>query len=257
MPEPVRQRARYELVVATLRGIGELRSVDDVARIYLDGSIAEDDPVRLRDAATLLMYANGAAQRGVTTITGTELSNWNAALRSQVERLMVDAPPNRRASLLFTLGHLSLHLRVTDRELPIPAEQLPKQGSPLEEIDLTEELVDVSLVMSAWTELALGLEDTPLFPTDLLSDTLRELTLLLVDQPGWRTLVDLVDEAVARVSGNNAVAERARDRAVMLLKVGRRLDALAELHEAKIAWWSGDTIRGVAAGNADHRTPLP
>lgn len=58
----VRQRARYELVVATLRGLGDLRPIDEVARTYLHASLTESEPVRLEDASVLLMYVNGAAR---------------------------------------------------------------------------------------------------------------------------------------------------------------------------------------------------
>ncbi len=252
LPDPIRQRARYELVVGTLLGLDEMGSVDLVARAYLDDSLTEGEPARLQDAGALLLFVNGAAQRGLTAVSASELWNWNAALRKQIEHVMVDAPPNRGASLRFTLGFLGLQPQLPERELAGAAGEPPNsadsdadtaRATPDEAKGaLTPEFVDVHLAMAAWTELAEGLEDTPLFPVDLLSKTLQEVAPLLVDQHGWRRLVDMVDEAVARVSGDSAVAEQAHGRAKVLLTAGRRLEALAELHEAKIAWWSGDTI---------------
>ena len=54
-PARVQQRARYELVVATFRGMHEFRLVDDVARVYLAEALNETEPARLLDASTLLM----------------------------------------------------------------------------------------------------------------------------------------------------------------------------------------------------------
>ena len=88
LPVPVRQRARYELAVATLRGMGDLRPVDEIVRPYLNESLVEDEPARLEDASILLMYCGGAALRGVTAITASEISDWHASLKTRVESLM-------------------------------------------------------------------------------------------------------------------------------------------------------------------------
>ena len=210
LADSVRQRARYELVVATLRGLGDLRPVDEVASAYMNESLTESEPARLQDADVLLLYASGAAKSGVTTITPDEISGWHGRLRKRIEHAIVDATPNRRASLLFTLGCLGSHPALTEEDLPEAPEELPDLTDwdwnnppvtvPSGTVLPDDVFVDVQLAMSAWTELAEGLEATPLFPVDLLSGHLQVLTPLLVDQPGWRVLVDLVDKAVDRVS---------------------------------------------------------
>lgn len=121
---------------------------------------------------------------------------------------------------------------------------MPPTAVPAGAIPSSDLFGNVPLVMSAWIELAEGLERTPLFPVDRLSEQLRVLTPMLFDHPGWRVLVDLVDKAVARVSGRSAVAHGVRDRALALLDAGHRLEALSEFHQVKVDWWSGDTIRG-------------
>ena len=253
-PGDVQQRARYELVVATLRGTGDLRAVDAVARTYLDKSLVEDAPARLEDAVTLLTYAIAAVGLGLTAIEPAELSMWRTELKERVEHLMTNASPSQRASLLFALGSLGILPRLKDDNLagaftspPDPGDVDEDQlmsGSPRWRVESAEDLVDAELTMSAWTNLAQGLEETPLFPVEPLSQFLELFSHVLVDHEDWRTLVDLVDQAVARVSGSSAVAARAGRRAKALLDAGRQLDGLAELHEAKISWWSGDTLRG-------------
>ena len=173
LPVPARQRARYELVVATLRGLGDLRPVDEVSRAYLNDSLTESEPARIEDASVLLMYAKGAALGGLTTIGASELLDWHAGLRRQVEHLMVGAAPHRRAGLLFTLGHLGVHPALTEEELPDTTKDLPDMvdwDRNVPSITIPDGMmlpddafVDVHLAMSAWTELAR--EDLCIAPT--------------------------------------------------------------------------------------------
>ena len=75
-------------------------------------------------------------------------------------------------------------------------------------------------------------------------DILQLLVPLWSNHTEWRQLLDLVDEAVAERSGKYILGARARDRATKLLEAGRCLDALEELHQTKIEWWSGERVRG-------------
>ena len=111
-PARIQQRARYELIVATFRGMHEFQSVDDVARVYLEEALNETEPARLLDASTLLMYSNTAVQWGITSLTPTELGDWNARLTAHAQDLVgqeTSETPHRRASLLYAIGHLGLH----------------------------------------------------------------------------------------------------------------------------------------------------
>lgn len=47
-----------------------------------------------------------------------------------------------------------------------------------------------------------------------------------------------------QTSRSTAASMRCRDRAMAFLRAGRPLDALRELHQVKINWWHGDTLRG-------------
>ena len=250
----IQQRARYELVVATFRGTDAFRPVDDVARVYLDESLGESEPARLQDAGTLLMYANTAVRVGLSSLTPAELGVWNERLANRIQDLIPHETPHRRASLLFSLGHLGLHPKLTEagiQGLSDKAHVLEhwSQGSEPStrvHVSLPDDLVltDVSRALVAWTELIGNQKETPLFPIQRLADILQLLVPLWSKQPEWRELVDLVDEAVGERSGKSALASRARDRAMKLLQDGRRLDALEECHQAKIDWWSGETVRG-------------
>ena len=89
-----------------------------------------------------------------------------------------------------------------------------------------------------------SLEEAPLFPLQTLADMLQLLLPLWSANTEWRRLLDRIDEQIGSRVGKGAVAERARDRAMALMKHGRILGALEELHRARVEWWSGDTLRG-------------
>ena len=256
-PTNVLQRGRYELVVATFRGTHDLQQVDNVARVYLQESLSESDPTRLQDASALLLYANTAVRSGVTSLTSAELRDWNQRLTMRAEDLLVDVrpdTPHRRASLLDVIGHLGLHPAVWETDFPasgVETDAFDDQDQGVElpsvaETSLPDDFVlaDLSRTLSAWTELMDNLEETPLFPIESLAGVLQLLVPLWTTRAEWRQLLDRVDEAVGERSGQHVVAARARDRAVTLLRSGRCLDALDEFHQAKIQWWSGETVRG-------------
>ena len=256
-PANIRQRARYELVVATFLGTRNFRPVDDVSRAYLDESLNESEPARLQDASALLLYANTAVKWGITSLTPAELENWNKRLTTRVEDLVAhETPetPHRRASLLYAIGHLGLHPALWEADFQDFSSEAHRpdhqdQGVELPDVtvvSLPDDFVfaDVSRTLSAWTELMENLEETPLFPIESLADILQLFIPLWSSQTEWRQLLDLVDKAVGERSGKHAVAARARDRAMKLLRAGRSLDALEEFHKAKIEWWSGETVRG-------------
>ena len=244
-----RQRARYELIVATLRGTGEMRLVDDVARTYLDDSLTETEPARLDDACTLLMYACGAAVGGVTTIRSDDLDRWSGALAERIEELVPSETPHRRAALLSALGFLGLRPVLSEDDLPepgfSPAEIDPPPWAPIEST-LTQEYEyrDPVRALSAFTELMDGLEETPLYPLHTLALIIQFHMPLWSTQAEWRELLERVDIETAARGGRSIVAERARDRAMALMAADQVLPALEELHRAQVEWWSGDTLRG-------------
>ena len=230
-----------------------MRSVDDIARQFLDECVEENEPARLQDAAALIMYLITAALNGVTTITPAEHTSWTASLRKRVDRLLDEATPHRRASLLHTLGYLGIRPPLTEDGLSEARQS--SLGNPFfdstsalglpEGFTVTKDhFGDLRSTLSAWSKLADGLEEAPLFPIDSLSDHLQFLAPVLVDYAEWPALIERVDRAIERLAGKAAVAERARDRAMAFLRSGRRLEALNEFHRVKVAGWSGDTLRG-------------
>jgi hypothetical protein len=253
----VRQRARYEVAYATMQALPELRPADELVRAFFDDLLDQEeiDAARYDDASTILLFATTSLYGGHTNLSAEELRRWNDELRARLRAALEDHErPTRRALLLEILGGLALHR--DPLKLPLPEKPLP----PVDVLDMLDEsgampkvvvepqawpaVIDVEETMRAWGELADHLDETPLFPVDRFATRVGVMAPLLVDQAGYRKFIDAVDAGVGRVSGAAAVAERARDRGIHLREAGRTLDALHELHTAKIEWFKGDTLRG-------------
>jgi hypothetical protein len=255
----VRQRARYETAVAQMRGLGDLRPADGHVIDFFDEALGEDDPARLSDAGVLLTYASVAWSFARSDVTLDQLASWSAALRKRVEELLAgDPPPVRRARLLEVLGQLCLSRRPGSMprapepmELPEVSELVDEAGRPRRPFSLPPErvrfFVDKERGLVAWGELAASLADIPLFPVDALSQYLELLSPLLVDEPAWSSLVEAIDEALARSEGDAAAGDRALDRALVLAEADRPLDALEELHKAKVRFFHGDHARSISS----------
>jgi hypothetical protein len=253
-PPGLRQRARYEVAVAQLRGAGDLRPADGHVRAFMDDvDFDEATWADLLDASVLLQFVAGAALRGRTTFDGTWITDWNRGLRDGVEaRLKHERLTlTQRAGLLDVLGHLRTHVDLDEVELPTSPtaaydpldHEVDGEWTP-EPIPSSVPLVDADGAVTAWLKFARLAEKAPLVPVDSVSSLLALLAPALVDCRDYAELVRLMDDRLAEVAGSSAAAERSRDRAFAFLRQNRPLDALADLHEAKVRWWQGDTLRG-------------
>lgn len=257
-PTTLRARARYEIAIATLRGMSTLRPVDDLVRSYfadIMGSI--DELGLLEDATYMLEYGYGAYLRTVTDITRDELDAWHAALQEKVERLLGAHPfPNAEASLLALATRLALHQDYPRDRMPQPDELVPfaeatervvaavEAGEALQFSMEGVSFVDIDKGMLALKRLTEQLPNTPLFPVKSIADYFDLLVPGLVDHPLYETVRDALDVAVESIEGKAARGDRAQSRALKFHGAGRLLNALSEIHEAKINWWHGDTIEG-------------
>lgn len=253
-------RARYELVVATLRGRGTLDGVEgDLVRV-LEAAQTGDDLALLDDASVLLMYWGGAWSRGLGTVTAAELRERNVALRDSVAGLLATTDPKshatRAARLEATAAHLCMHPRwpdveaaapdgatVPDRDAIVGREAPDEDGDGLPVVDPATP-VDVTEAMDHLERLVALMPKAPLFAVGSIGQMFQMMVPVLARDPRYPTVRDAFDTATADVSGDSAAAARCRDRAMSFRRAGRPLDALGELHQAKIRWFAGDTLRG-------------
>jgi hypothetical protein len=256
-PHRVRHRARYEIIWASMQAMPDLRAVDDLIRGFFDDVLGtpELEPSSFADAGVLLTGLPVAIAAGRTSITAAEAKQWNDQLRNRLrEELRSDLRPTRRAAVLDALAFLSFAFD------PIAIGTFEQQGAHIDVLEMVDEegamkpitmapsdlppLVGKDEAIQAWLEITRLVPEAPLFPVGQLGSRLAFYAPLLVDDPHWRELIDAIDEAVQSMSGGAAVAARARDRGLALVRAGRPRDALHELHTAKVQWWGGDTLRG-------------
>jgi hypothetical protein len=249
-------RVEFEIAWATMRGTETLRPADEHVRAFFS-LVPEslDDPGILRDATMLLDLGYAAMLRRVTGIPRAELEAWHKALVDKIDTQLAEVPyPNTRALLLSLEAYLALHQKYPPDLLPKDGEVLPlpeaaavlrnrvrSGGMPgMAGIELT----DVDKGMNALHTLVDTLQDTPLFPVGDTADIFGLYTTKLADHPSYEHVRDGLDAAVERIEGEGARGNRALDRALQFNSEGRLLDALHEIHTAKINWWHGDTLDG-------------
>jgi hypothetical protein len=251
-------RARYECTVATLRGLNTLEGVEDDIRAVLDVAVESDSPALLEDASILLMYWGGAWRRRIATVPAQELRDRNLTLRARVRELIAATDeakhPNRLARLLAVGAHLRLHPRWPEMPRPPAGTLVAPREVTLLRLAMEEEGESIVLDSDVPLDVTEGLEyldrlvdllpQARAFPVGTISETFQMLAPALTGDPRYAKVRDRLDAAAAGVSGDSAVADRCRTRALAFRRAGRLLDALRELHEAKINWWHGDTLRG-------------
>lgn len=250
-------RCRYEIAVATLRGTNTLRPADDLVRYFYTQVLDTDvDTGLLQDAMVLDQYCFGAYARGLTELTLGDIRGWHSQLRTKICGLLDQDPsPNAEAHLLALSAMLALHPRMTDvsnadvQQLATPVEaseyvvEMLEAGEPLQ-LNAELEFVDRNHGMADLVRLCQRLADAPLFPVENIADYFDLLAPALADHPSYREVRDALDDAVERLAGHAAKADRARTRCLRFLASNRLLEALAEIHEAKVNWWQGDTLHG-------------
>lgn len=252
-PRDIRQLARYETAVASIRASGDLHPCDKLVADHLDEAVTDGETVELQDAVTLLQFATSAATAGHSHLTVEQLLGWREGLRARIAGLLAkNPPPGSYARLLLTKGHLALILDLERLELdPDRPRRAPRPWADEDTYDMAPtDVVEVygpeavADAFAAWSDLAERLDRTPLFPISEFARIWRFLTPLLADQPGWADMTAAVDAAVARSHGGSEAGTACRDRANALLEAGKLRLALGEFHRAKAEWWSGDSLRG-------------
>uniref|UniRef100_A0AAU2A2M3 Uncharacterized protein n=1 Tax=Streptomyces sp. NBC_00093 TaxID=2975649 RepID=A0AAU2A2M3_9ACTN len=256
LPQDMQDIASYEIVVARLRGQGDMTAADELAKNFLKRSLGYSEPSKLENSAVLLMYVQGAWLHGSTRIGKQWIVDYLGDLLRRVNSLIAsETDPGRLCELLDTKATL---LSSTDlaaipgqapplgRYLPVP----PLSHSHLVDLLGQGEIVlrdDVSILnaeeaLRTWLELLKILPRAPLFPVTPLADHISIRAASFVDLQGWSSLTRQLDEHVERQAGLSARAESAWKRARSLLDAGRPLAAIPDLELARKNWLTGDNF---------------
>lgn len=221
--EALTRRAKYEICVATLRGLHDLRSRKTMVYEYLADWARWTKSAQLRDSALLLSYVSSAVLHREFDADPAVLHRYSKEIAGFVDVEITAAAnsPNRQADLLHTRSSLATlpFLKGTDPQL------------------------DVDSQIEFWFKILKVADRAPLFELESFVDVLTKLTPLLNQHPEFAKLLRRADEVLERRTSGFVVAEKCRDRAMALIEQGQTLAGIEELHRVKVKWFTGDTLR--------------
>ncbi len=222
-PLDLQRRAAYEVCVATLRGLNNLTERRELVEQYLSDIPAISTTSDLQDATNLLVYCSGAYVRHHFDINVATLIEWTRTLTARIDHLLANAGgPGARCRLLQIRGQAG-YLQFRNGSQP--------------EIDLTD-------TFSWWSQLLEEVKNAPLFPLEGFADLLTAMTEFVGDDERFLALTRTTDELLSTRSSGYLAAEKCRDRAASYYEAENYLLAIKQLHQAKVKWFSAETLRG-------------
>ncbi len=251
-------RACYEMSVARFRGMGVATGIEDLVRRAITFACGSSHPNVVDDAVTLASYWGVMWRAGVAHAAAAEIAGAVELLRVHVvaELGATDATthPVRAASLTGTLAFLHLLPRwdKLEDEYGRPERQAfdPNAGVRLDEFEvdtshlLEDDIVDLDGATRYLSALVDLLPDARPYSVRSLARVFTMFSPALSPQPDYTKVRDGLDAALAAVDGDAAIADRCRKRAMAFANAGKPLEALHELHDAKVRWFHGDSMYG-------------
>lgn len=251
-------RACYEMAVARFRGQGVAAGIEDLVRRALAYAVKSDQPNIVEDAVTLVSYWGVMWSTGVAQAEAVDIADALTSLREHAATLVdatnPDTHPVRAATLTGTLAVASLvpnWVKVEEtRGKPAPADVARGVGVKLDAADIDTsdldslELVGLDAALEYLDRLVDLLPRARAYSVRQLAEVFNMFAPLAVTHPSYSKIRDGLDAATAAVVGDAAAAARCRDRARSFVRAGRPLEALTELHDAKVKWFNGDTMYG-------------
>ncbi len=222
-PSTLGRRAAYEICVASLRGINNLTAKRGLVEKYFSDIENLIDLSDLQDATTLLSYCSSAYLHQHFDIEAEKLFGWTKVLISVIEKAIVSATGSGARANLFQLRGQAAYLQFRKGTTPV--------------IDLDE-------AFDWWFRLLDEVESAPLFPLEHFADLLTIMTQVVGDNERFIKLTQRTDELLSKRSSGYIAAEKCRDRAIAYYEAKKYLQAIKQLHQAKIKWFSAETLRG-------------
>ncbi|MCJ7423602.1 hypothetical protein MUP01_04950 [Candidatus Bathyarchaeota archaeon] len=221
-PLILRRSAIYEIAVASLRGLGTLIGQEEDLRTYFASVPSLENSTELEDVAPLLNYCVGAVSRNQVQLTFDEIKAWrNNLIQKIMQSIEQSRTPGQKCLLLEIRGYLAFQI---DPENPQPP--------------------NAADAIRWWTQMIEIAKDAPLFPLERFTDRLTFYTRFIGNCPEYDYLTQQMDLLLSQRYGDFKAAEKCRDRAMTFLKLGKPLEAINQLHKAKIKWFAEEAIRG-------------
>ena len=222
-PIDLRRRATYEICVAALRGLNNLTERKALVESYFSSFDNLRNGSDIEDATTLLSYCSSAQLYKHFDIEAEKLHQWSVRLIGIIEQAL-DATTNvgERCRLLQTRGQAAYL-------------QYGKGITPQ---------FDTKETFYWWARLLNEVENAPLFPLENFADLLTLMTKFVGDDVDFIELTKKTDLLLTQRSSGYIAAEKCRDRAISYYEIEKYLQSIKQFHEAKIKWFSAETLKG-------------
>lgn len=219
IPE-LKERATYEKIVCSLRGLNTLIGQEEIIKEYLSGIENSTSTAHIERLQIILSYVTGAIAQGVCSIPAETLPKWRTILEQFIEsEIRGDCTKAKRLTLLRLRGAIAI-----------------LEGATADET--------INNILYWWEQIPPELENVPYFPLESFSDHITEIIELLGGTPQLNELADKVETALSKRVGSFIAAEKARDRALAHYRNGQVVPAISLLHSAAINWHHKETLKG-------------
>lgn len=222
-PMALRRRAIYEVCVAALRGRNNLTEKKNLVEDYFSQIEKLQMVSDIQDATTLLSYCSSAHLHGHFEVDVDKLFDWTKSLIARIEKALDEATGSGALCRLLQIRGQAGYLQFSKGTRP--------------EISLDE-------TFEWWFRLLDEVEKTPLFPLEDFADLLTIMTQIVGEDARFLDLTRKIDELLSDRSSGYIAAEKCRDRALAYYDAGKYILAIKQLHQAKIKWFSAETLRG-------------
>ena len=223
-PDDLHRRATYEIGVASLRGLGTMEGLEQDLRRYFSGIGQLELCADLEDAGVLLQYCMGACHNNALQLTLNEIWTLEGVLENRLrQQIRVSQSNLTKCMLLEALGYTRMMFPSVIKETAPP---------------------DLNETARLWGELLDLAVEAPLYPLERFADRVTEIIRLFGYAAPLEDLTNKLDELLAKRSGGFKAAEKCRDRSLALREREQILEAINELHRAKIAWFADETLGG-------------
>jgi hypothetical protein len=227
----IQRRAFYEEFVAALRGLEDVRRLEEELGRYISAVAGSDDPSELEDGAILVSYAIGTESRGLLTTPLSVLAGWRQLLLGRVLELLREPGigPGRKCALLSTNGFLLLFDWIDDS------------------VAGRNVLPNAAKAVAVWRKMIKEIRSAPLFPLERFGKLLSQLAGGVATGEEYSRLVSETDKLLATRFGRHKLAEQAFERAQSYYAAGKTLEAIDEFHKARVGAFTeeraGDSVQ--------------
>jgi hypothetical protein len=215
-----RRQVSYEIIVLTIRQTRSLRGQEERIRGFLRELGAPQYPDLAVDAEAVHSYASTAFHLDEAALAKEELDSWHETISCAADAgIAVSTSANQLCQWLRLRGEINLNERI-------------RLGEPK----------DLSDVLQPWLRLTDELHRAPLFPVQDFHDQLLLTEKLLGNHSILDETIKQLRPIMAERTGAGVVADSHFQRADQFLQKKQILRALRELHEARIKWFSQQTL---------------